>query len=56
MEIEGVVITVVLMSFIAYKVWKSRRMIKEFYIIGFNMMCAKFGLPPYIPKDKSMKK
>ena len=52
MQTEGVVIMVLCISFIAYKVWNIRKTIKELYIAGFNMMCIRFGLPPYIPKEK----
>lgn len=50
MQTEVVVIIVLYISFISYRVWKARKTIKEFYITGFNMMCIRFGLPPYKPK------
>lgn len=57
MQIE-IVFVIVVLGFIAYRLWKAREIIKEVYINGFNMMCVRFGLPPYIPKkkkDKEMK-
>ncbi len=56
MTTEGIVISVVFMSFIVYRVWKSRKMIRDMYLTGFNIMCERFGLPPYIPKEKKDEK
>ena len=49
---EGMIVGVLFLLLVLFKLWKNRKWIKESYINGYNMICSKAGMPPYIPKEK----
>lgn len=52
---EGIIFSIILLILILFKIWKNRKIIMEWYINGYNLICHKAGIPPYIPK-KNMPK
>ena len=48
MNIESIVVTVLLLSFIGYRTWKMRKVIKQMYVAGFSSVYDKLLLTQHI--------